>query len=284
MKALIQKFTGDLEGRPWFYHSGEGSFRLFTWISGQLVWWGMKYGRGRHGWCKPAIGLDFYCGDRNLDFRFHIGLIFFTFYLTFEDVLPRRFQPGYISTYDKKTRLASKREFRLYYLDRAIWLNLWDNEDEHTAKQKWINRMHVFRFPWNYDWIRTSKLLADGSWYHDTYKNRLPWKEKNAIEKTLDFFKETHPYRYVLRSGEAQDVSATIGVTEQEWRWRSRLFKWLGWPKKVRRTISVEFSDEVGEERGSWKGGTVGCGYELKDDETPLECLRRMERERRFER
>jgi hypothetical protein len=44
----------------------------------------------------------------------------------------------------------------------------------------------------------------------------------------------------------------------------------------------IEFNDEVGERTGSWKGGTLGCGYNLLPNETPLECLRRMEKERKF--
>jgi len=50
----------------------------------------------------------------------------------------------------------------------------------------------------------------------------------------------------------------------------------------TRRTIAVEFNEEVGERTGSWKGGVLGCGYDMKPGETRLECLRRMERERRF--
>lgn len=30
------------------------------------------------------------------------------------------------------------------------------------------------------------------------------------------------------------------------------------------------------------KGGCTGCGYDIKPGETPLECLQRMERERKF--
>ncbi len=33
---------------------------------------------------------------------------------------------------------------------------------------------------------------------------------------------------------------------------------------------------------GSWKGGVLGCGYEMKPGETPKQTLRRMERERVF--
>lgn len=48
------------------------------------------------------------------------------------------------------------------------------------------------------------------------------------------------------------------------------------------RAIDVQFSDEVGERTGSWKGGTIGCGYNMLPGESPLDTLRRMEAERKF--
>jgi len=50
----------------------------------------------------------------------------------------------------------------------------------------------------------------------------------------------------------------------------------------VKTYIDVEFDNEIGDRVGTYKGGTIGCGYELKKDETPLQCLRRMESEREF--
>ena len=47
-------------------------------------------------------------------------------------------------------------------------------------------------------------------------------------------------------------------------------------------SIGVSFDGEVGEETGSWKGGCVGCGYEMLPGEVPLDTLRRMERDRKF--
>jgi len=46
--------------------------------------------------------------------------------------------------------------------------------------------------------------------------------------------------------------------------------------------LSGKLSKEVGKEKGSWKGGCVGCSYEILPNETPLECLKRMEKERKF--
>lgn len=59
-------------------------------------------------------------------------------------------------------------------------------------------------------------------------------------------------------------------------------FKPFGWPSWIKESINVDFDGEVGERTGSWKGGTIGCGYDLLPDETMLDALRRMERNRTF--
>jgi hypothetical protein len=88
-------------------------------------------------------------------------------------------------------------------------------------------------------------------------------------------------YKYTRRNGEVQVRTAKFYVGEREWRWRIFHPFAIG-PKKVHRSISVEFSDEVGERTGSWKGGCTGCGYDMLPGETPLDTLRRMEKERKF--
>jgi len=66
---------------------------------------------------------------------------------------------------------------------------------------------------------------------------------------------------------------------------RERRPKWLTWIKlfsKVSRSIEIDFSSEVGEESGSWKGGCIGCSWQLKPNQTPLEALKEMESTRKF--
>lgn len=131
--------------------------------------------------------------------------------------------------------------------------------------------------PWEYDWVRTSNLRKDGKWEHSSNKDRKSFYE----DKWNDIIMyEEHPFTYVLKSGEVQNRTARIKTEEREWRWRA--FKWLKYPSMIRRTISIDFNDEVGEETGSWKGGTTGCSYELLKGETPLQALRRMELNRNF--
>jgi len=139
------------------------------------------------------------------------------------------------------------------------------------------DKVKLYDLPWCYEWIRTSALGINGEWYHENKKNRNmdfydtnKWKDKLYIEKV--------PYTYITKQNEKQECLATIRVEEREWRW-----KWLTWLKlfsKVRREIDVVFSTDIGERKSSWKGGVTGCGYTLLKNETPIECLRRMERER----
>lgn len=140
---------------------------------------------------------------------------------------------------------------------------------------------HIY-LPWSLDWVRTSRMLKDGTWLHERKGDRKKgidhdwWSEATQAK----LWKETHDYTYVLNSGEVQERKATITVEEREW--RPLWFRWTKLFAHVRTCIDIEFDNEVGERSGSWKGGTVGCSYNLRPDETPLECLRRMEKERKL--
>jgi hypothetical protein len=136
--------------------------------------------------------------------------------------------------------------------------------------------------PWNYEWLRTSRLLKDGSWLNEKRGDRKKGIESNwwKEETQEKLWKETHPYTYVLKNGTVQNRMATIKVEQREW--RPKWFMWTSLFKKISTDIDIEFDGEVGERTGSWKGGTLGCGYNLLPNETPLECLRRMEKEREF--
>lgn len=118
--------------------------------------------------------------------------------------------------------------------------------------------------------------IAYKTWIHSTKEDRKEfykdeWKEPNIV------FIETHPYTDLY---DGTVVNATIRVEEMEWRPVS--MQWTSLFSKIRKSIEIEFDKEVGVRKGSWKGGCIGCSYELLPNETPLECLRRMESERKF--
>lgn len=155
-------------------------------------------------------------------------------------------------------------QYGVYYFENQFWF--W-----------WGMKKKVVSMPWCPQWVRTSILLKDGSWEHEKKGERKDfWKDEWSEKK----YTEVHSYDYRLNSGMVQNRIATVTVEEREWRWR--WFTWFPFFGSICRAIVVDFSDEVGERSGSWKGGCMGCGYELKKGETPEQCLRRMERERKF--
>ncbi len=173
-------------------------------------------------------------------------------------------------------------EYGFYYHENALVLEYGYN------KNKFIY------MPWYYEWYRTSKLKADGSWWIEKKGDVKRWRKLNPNKTTSqrwkeeeeskgDLWKETRHYKYTTKYNEVQDdIEATIGVSEMEH--RPKWFMWTSLFAKVRRSIDVEFSEEVGSERGSWKGGVLGCGYTMLAGETPEQTLMRMQEERSFDR
>jgi hypothetical protein len=163
---------------------------------------------------------------------------------------------------------------------------------------RWGTKTKTFWAPW--DWgsnVRYVVLGKGGKW-------ELPDSEREGIARKaliragvsrdqlwsikIPDTREEHTamYTYTTKHGEVQNTVATYHVEEREWRWLC--FHWLYrlgipfGPKKVSRGISIRFSEGIGESINSWKGGTTGCGYEMLPLESPHECLKRMERERKF--
>jgi hypothetical protein len=129
-------------------------------------------------------------------------------------------------------------------------------------------RSKVVSFFWTFEWYRTLYLLSNGEW--------VDRKESNDADlKKWEYF-----YTYVTQSKEVQTALATITVFETEWRRRG--WKTSSWLNKTQRFIQVKFSEEIGEDRGSWKGGVTGCSYPLPPNTHPLEAIKNMEKNRKF--
>ena len=124
----------------------------------------------------------------------------------------------------------------------------------------------------------------DGHWVKDKDHNwvKMSFRSKDGAPEPWNFRKqgayvEAHPYTYVLKNGTVQERTATCTIEKRLWH-----RKWFPFLKMERQVIDIEFNDEVGERSGSWKGGTLGCSYEMHPDDTILTCLQRMERERKM--
>jgi hypothetical protein len=131
----------------------------------------------------------------------------------------------------------------------------------------WGIRRKSFDWPWDLHTLEYQMQMPDGSWC-------------DVFNRDAEPYSEHHSYTYVLKSGKVQ--SRTVTVSKRRHVLCRRAFKALRWPQWNKESIDIRFSDEVGERSGSWKGGTIGCSYDLKSGETMLDALRRMECERVF--
>ena len=102
----------------------------------------------------------------------------------------------------------------------------------------------------------------------DTYETKV--MVQNAVTKE-------YPYKYILKDGTTQDRIAKVFVERGTWG-----MKWFPFIHYIRTNIVVNFNEEIGERVNTWKGGCIGCGYLMLKGETPVETLKRMERDRKF--
>jgi hypothetical protein len=218
--------------------------------------------------CKTTDWIIFYWG-RQFDIsyeicgyfdnrpRINLGLIFFRLTI----VLPFR---------NKWTDECDPQKWGIAIHNNTLWIYRGGKGNMKGGSKWW-----TWDIPFvTKDWVRTSILLKDDTWEHETKGNckdfyKDEWKAKQ----------KSWTYNYT-DSYDGEVIPTTIYVEEREWR-----PKWLKWTRlfaKVRRTIDVHFSKQVGKRKKTWKGGVVGCSYELLPNETPLECLQRMEKERKL--
>lgn len=172
------------------------------------------------------------------------------------------------------TMVIDERECSVRIHGGKLWIHPWSKSREWVKSDPWWVRgvmLNLNPFEWTH--MVSEVRCADGSWMP-----HVGSRESDKEPDNREVF--TYPYTYTLKRGEVQNRTATVHVERMSW--RPKCLRWTRLLEKSRTSIEVSFSDEVGERSGSWKGGCIGCGYEIKPGETPLETLSRMERERKF--
>lgn len=76
---------------------------------------------------------------------------------------------------------------------------------------------------------------------------------------------------------DGERIEAVTKIEEREWRLGTGWFKWLSLFRKakIRRSLDITFSEETGERKGSWKGGTIGHSIDMLPGELHEAAFRR---------
>jgi hypothetical protein len=162
-------------------------------VNFQLVFWKRHFG----------AEIQIYGGDGERDLMFHFGCGLFAFWLTIEDIMPRKWQPDY------KRRDSCERSVGVRIFDGNVWVNLWGSSmgSWSSGDPKWWS----FTIP-VVDWLlgkvshesRDIKVIEDATLNicaHESYKAKV-----RLFESTW-----TRP-RWFKKSIQRAEVSVEGGV------------------------------------------------------------------------
>lgn len=154
---------------------------------------------------------------------------------------------------------------------------------ERHAYVHWGAWYRFYYFPWSFDWVDTAIRNAAGV-FVICDRVRRDGKHEYCYPELGNFHIPDQPpecgfeFTYTTNRGEVQQTTAVVRKVERR-RWRWKLCKWLRLPiYRTRYSLDVWFAEELGNERGSWKGGVIGTGCDFVPGESVEAALRRFER------
>ena len=130
-----------------------------------------------------------------------------------------------------------------------------------------------FFLPWK-SWRHIRRSLYDAQGNHfwtERDGDRSAWPALRAVEEACPKIK------FDFEDYDGERITATTHIEEREWRFGEKPFRWLSWFRRpqITRSLMLSFSAEVGTEKGSWKGGTVGHSIQMLPGETHEAAFRR---------
>lgn len=160
---------------------------------------------------------------------------------------------GYWQTYGKEYGFSlSDDGFFQIYLGAQT-------HDSSTTKS-WCKHL-----PWT-QWRHVRNTVYD--------KNmNIVFEEKDGKrDKTLDKYeivKSMDKAKFQIKDFDNEFINAEVHIEQRQWRFGEGWFKWLSIFRKdmLRTNIEINLDKEMGPEKGSWKGGTVGLSFDMQKDE-----------------
>lgn len=135
----------------------------------------------------------------------------------------------------------------------------------------WTTKSKVFFLPWR-QWRHVRHSLYDLDGKHFWTEGR---RERYEVRWAVQAACPTASFEFDDYDG--QRIQAKTCIEEREWRFGDGWCKWLSLFRrpKIKRSLDIAFSSEVGPEKGSWKGGTTGHSIEMLPGELHEDAFRR---------
>ncbi len=163
----------------------------------------------------------------------------------------------------------TQRRYGAYMFDGHFNVMYGNASDDSREEQRWSCFV-----PWSAArFIRTSHYDRDGTRILLTHWDRKrpgksgfkDWQQQRDEVDALDNITV-----FAFADYDGQEILATCRVEEREWRLGTGVFRWLFFFRRPRieKSLSLEFNEEVGPGKSSWKGGIVGHGASMQPGES----------------
>lgn len=138
-------------------------------------------------------------------------------------------------------------------------------------QQSWSTHL-----PWTQFRITTQRFYDDKNNIHTEFKDNKGLRGMAYFDKIHKAKQNCPPVIFILRDFDGTDVKAKTVIEETIYKRGEGWFKWLSWftPNRVYRTLDIEFDQETGTEKGSWKGGTTGVSIDASDGKTHYQAIK----------
>jgi hypothetical protein len=164
------------------------------------------------------------------------------------------------------------REYGFSLHEGFLQLFLGPQTNDSTTTKSWCCHL-----PWTqWRFVRFTLYDVDGHEFWTQYeaqrkKGGAHWDEQHAFTKAVP------KAVFEFTDFDGKVIQATTHIEEREWRFGEKWCSWLSVFRapRIRRSLDIEFSKEVGPEKGSWKGGTLGHGIEMLPGESAESAFRR---------
>lgn len=175
---------------------------------------------------------------------------------------------GYFNNIRRKYGFSMTNEniFIYYGIQPMCWIANDPKNSDHTKLYNW---------PWNETRrVRYDFYDLNGNYFCSANDNENGSVNFKSIEDARNMVPKV---KFKFNDFDGEEIIAECYIEEMEWRYGTGLFKWLRYIRKpiIRRTLDLSFNQEIGYEKGSWKGGTIGHAIDLLPNEEPIEAFLR---------
>ncbi len=168
------------------------------------------------------------------------------------------------------------REYGFSLSDGFLQLFLGAQTHDSDTTQSWCK--HLPWTQWRFDRESIYGLNGELLW-QQTERDRRAEREAGGHPFVGFFAAKRAAQRtvFVMTDYDGERIEATTLIEQREYLFGEGWFKWLSIfrPRRIRRSLDIEFSAQVGPEKGSWKGGTLGHGIEMLPGELHEAAFRR---------